>query len=104
MLWGAAPWTFKQKTGAITFTANVQAAAAPADVHAVYSVYDSQGCPLRGERDPRRFFDDYNTLLLPSTGSPEAYTLVNGSGARRPEGRRFRWPDRLPDDEAGARG
>lgn len=77
MLWGAAPWTFKQKTGDITFTAGVQAAAAPVDMHAVYAVYDSQGCPLRGERDPRRFFDDYNTLLSDS-GSPEAYTVWNG--------------------------
>jgi hypothetical protein len=37
-----------------------------------------EGLPLRGERDIRRFFDDYNTLLLPSSGSPEAYTVVNG--------------------------
>jgi hypothetical protein len=79
MLWGAAPWTFKQKSGPIVFTANAQQAAiAAADMHAVYAVYDSKGCPLRGERDIRRFFDDYNTLLLPSSGSPEAYTVVNG--------------------------
>jgi polygalacturonase len=30
MLWGAAPWTFKQKTGEIVFTANTQQANAPA--------------------------------------------------------------------------
>jgi hypothetical protein len=79
MLWGAAPWTFKQKTGTITFTADTQQAAIPDDVHAVYSIYDSQGLPLRGERDPRRFFDDYNTLLLPASGSPETYTIVDGA-------------------------
>jgi hypothetical protein len=78
MLWGAAPWTFKQKTGEIVFTANTQQANAPVDVHAVFAVYDSQGCPLRGERDIRRFYDDYNTLASPASASPEAYTVVNG--------------------------
>jgi hypothetical protein len=86
MLWGAAPWTFKQATGAITFTANTQQAAIPADVHAVYAIYNAAGDPLRGEQDIRRFHDDYNTLLDSSTGTPEAYSVVAGKVLVGPKG------------------
>lgn len=78
-VWGAAPWTFKQKQGSIVFTGNQQiAAGAPTDVQSVYAVYDSNGYPLVGYRDIRKFFDVYNTIANPTGGSPEAYTVVDG--------------------------
>lgn len=80
MIWGAAPWTFKQKQAAITFTANQQAVAGgPADVQSVYALYDSSGVPVRGIRDIRKFFDLYNNLTLPTSGGPEAYTVLDGT-------------------------
>lgn len=85
-IWGAANWTFKQATGNITFTANSQVAAAPADLHSVFAIYDSGGEPLEGIRDPRRFFDSYNTLASTSSGSPEAYAVWNGQVLVGPKG------------------
>lgn len=85
-IWGAANWTFKQATGTITFTANSQVAAAPADIHAVFAVYDANGDPLTGIRDPRRFFDSYNTLTSTSAGAPEAYTVWGGQVLVGPKG------------------
>lgn len=85
-LWGAEPWSFKQASGSITFTAGSQVAAAPADVHGVYAVYDAQGDPLRGIRDIRVFYDSYNTLTSTQSGSPEAYASVNGQILVGPKG------------------
>lgn len=81
-LWDYADWTFKYKTAPITFTNGAQPLATgdyPSDMHAVYSMYDSFGEPLRAYRDVRQFFDHYNTLNLPSTSvAPEAYTMIAG--------------------------
>lgn len=78
-IWGAAEWTFKRGTTPVTFTADSQVASVSAtDLHAVYAVYDANGLPLRGIRDIRKFYDLYNTLTAGSSGSPEAYTVVNG--------------------------
>lgn len=80
-LWGAEPWTFKQKVAAITFSSGqqvVQAADAPTDIQNVYALYDSDGWPIRGIADIRTFFDMYNTLSGASqVGRPEAYTVIN---------------------------
>lgn len=81
MLWGAQPWTFKNGTATIKFTAGQQVVAdadAPTDIHAVFAMYDSQGDPIDGVRDIRKFFDDYNTLGGGGSGPPEAYTIVDG--------------------------
>jgi hypothetical protein len=85
-LWGAQPWTFKNASAAITFAANQQVAAAPADLHAVFSVYDAHGDPVAGIRDIRKFFDIYNTLSGGGSGPPEAYTVVNGQVLVGPQG------------------
>lgn len=81
-VWGAADWTFKYETGAITFTNGAQVIASgdsPSDMHAVYAIYDSYGAPLRGFRDVRQFFDRYNTNALPASSiAPEAYTTIAG--------------------------
>lgn len=86
MLWGAQPWTFKNTTAPIVFTAGSQVAAGPADVAAVFAMYDSQGEPLTGVRDLRKFFDDWNTLVVSSTGRPEAYTVVGSQILVGPQG------------------
>lgn len=85
-IWGAANWTFKQATGNITFTANQQAAVAPADIHAIFSVYDQTGTPLQAIRDLRRFYDLYNTVGGNNTGQPEAYTMVANQVIVGPQG------------------
>lgn len=85
-IWGAANWTFKETTGSITFTANQQAASAPADVQAVFAIYNSGGDPLRAFRDLRRFYALYNTLGGVSASTPEAYTVVNGQIIIGPQG------------------
>lgn len=81
-LWNYADWTFKYKTGSITFTNGQQplnSADYPPDIHAIYSMYDLFGEPLRAYRDARQFFDRYNTLALPVTSiAPEAYTMIAG--------------------------
>lgn len=88
-VWDAKPWTFKFKTAAITFTNGAQAVAAadaPTDIHAVLAVYNAHGDPLRGVRDLRRFFDVHNTLADTGSGTPEAYTVVNGQLFVGPKG------------------
>lgn len=80
-IWNHDDWTFKYKTGNITFTNGKQVLNSgdyPSDMHAVYSMYDVNGVPLRGYRDARQFFDTYNTLTLPISGPPEAYTMIAG--------------------------
>lgn len=81
-LWDYADWTFKYKTAPITFTNGAQALNSgdyPSDMHAIYSMYDAFGEPLRAYRDVRQFFDRYNTLALPASSvAPEAYTTVAG--------------------------
>lgn len=86
MLWGAQPWTFKNAIDVVTFTAGSQVAAAPADLHAVFAVYGSQGDPLVGIRDIRKFFDRYNTLSGLGSGPPEAYTVMAGQVLVGPKG------------------
>jgi hypothetical protein len=85
-IWGAANWTFKETTGAITFTANTQIASAPADVQATFAIYNSGGDPLRAYRDLRRFYTLYNTLGGVSASTPEAYTVVDGQIIIGPQG------------------
>lgn len=80
-LWDYADWTFKYKTGNVTYTNGQQALASgdyPSDIHAIYSMYDTYGVPLRAFRDARQFFDTYNKLTLPISGPPEAYTMIAG--------------------------
>ena len=80
-LWDYADWTFKYKTGNVTYTNGQQALASgdyPSDIHAIYSMYDTYGVPLRAFRDARQFFDTYNRLTLPISGPPEAYTMIAG--------------------------
>lgn len=80
-LWDYADWTFKYKTGNITYTNGQQALSSadyPSDIHAIYSMYDEYGVPLRAFRDARQFFDTYNSLTLPISGPPEAYTMIAG--------------------------
>jgi hypothetical protein len=85
-VWDSREWTFKLGSGPITFTANSQIAAGPADLHSVDRIYDSQGNRLRGYRDPREFFDTYNILAQDSSGQPEAYTVYNGQILIGPNG------------------
>ena len=85
-VWDAKSWTFKRTSGAITFTTGSQVAAGPTDVHAVDRIYDAQGNRLRGYKDPRQFFDVYNTNAGASNGSPEAYTVYNGQILVGPNG------------------
>ena len=80
-LWDYADWTFKYKTGTVTFTSGQQALNTgdyPSDIHAIYAMYDNQGSPLRAYRDVRQFFDHYNTNALPLTAPPEGYTTIAG--------------------------
>ena len=80
-LWDYADWTFKQKQASITFTSGKQPLNTgdyPSDMHAVLAMYDNLGSSLRPYRDVRQFFDRYNTLGLPISGPPEAYTMVAG--------------------------
>jgi len=77
-LWDLEDWTFKQGDGNVTFTANSQVVALGAitDLHAVLGLYNAQGAPLRGYKDPREFFDRYNANISVGSGSaPEAYTM-----------------------------
>ena len=89
-LWNFADWSFKYKTGTITFTSGQQAlngADYPTDLHSVYAVYNGFGEPLRGYEDVRQFFDRYNTLAIPTTaGAPEAYTMIAGVPYVGPKG------------------
>ena len=85
-LWGASNWTFKETTGSITFTANQQIAAGPADVQSVFAIYNSGGDRLRAYRDLRRFYTLYNTLGGVSASTPEAYTVVGGDIIIGPQG------------------
>jgi hypothetical protein len=77
-LWDLEEWTFKYGTGAVTFTAGSQVAAAPADLQTVLALYNAMGLPVRGVRDPREFFDTTNPQLGGAGGAPIFYTVVGG--------------------------
>lgn len=86
-LWDLADWSFKYGTCTPTFTANSQIASlGVTDFHASIVLYNAQGSPIKGIRDFREFFDKYNTLSATGTGTPEAYTIVNGSLFVGPKG------------------
>jgi hypothetical protein len=78
MLWGAAPWTFKQKTGAITFTANVQPR--PRRRTCTPSTPCTTRRAARCAASATRAGSSTTTTrcCCRCSGSPEAYTLVNG--------------------------
>lgn len=80
-LWDLEDWTFKLEVADITFTAGsriVDAADAPADLHASLIMLDANGDPVRGYSDPRQFFRLYNANVNSGAASPEAYTIVSG--------------------------
>ena len=79
-LWDAEPWTFKFATATVTFAAGAQTVAdAPTDLRAALAHYDTDGEPVAGIDDVRRFYEFYNANLGLTNGRPDAYTIVNGS-------------------------
>lgn len=86
-LWDLDDWTFKYGTCTPTFTANSQIASlGVTDFHAAVALYDAQGNVIKGVRDFREFFDQYNTNAAQGTGAPEAYTIVDGQLFLGPKG------------------
>lgn len=78
-LWDAEEWVFKfSAPSVVTFTANASTVnlGSITDFHAAVALYDANGNHVRPVRDPREFFDTYNTNAATDSGPPEAYTVV----------------------------
>lgn len=75
-LWDAEQWEFRKAKASLVFTVNQQQVASPpTDLRHPLAVYDSNGNPLR-DLTPRDFLDRY---VATTSGTPEAYTLLNGA-------------------------
>lgn len=77
--WSAERWTFRYATDLVTVTAGSNAVSGiAADVERVDSFQTSTGVRLQ-YLNPRRFEVDYYNAVSPSTGAPEAYTIIAGA-------------------------
>lgn len=77
-VWAADDWTFKRVSrAAFTLTAGDSTPTMPADFLDAIELYDPTGAPLV-RMSQQHFEEEYaDSLILGSTGSPEAYTVVN---------------------------
>lgn len=77
-VWAADDWTFARVSRAnLTFTAGDSTPTMPADFGDAIELYDNLGTPIE-RLSQEEFEEEYaDSLILGTTGTPEAYTVVN---------------------------
>lgn len=73
-------WTFMQGTAAVTVTSGSQLVSnLPTDFGIAVGLIDQYGASLECLRDAAEFYSRYTNPSAPTTGQPEAYTVIGGS-------------------------
>lgn len=79
-LWTLEQWRFKRATDDVTVTSGSQTVTSlPTDMGRVISLVNAEGAPLRPIEDYRDFYSLYYDTVSPSSGKPEAFTVVGSS-------------------------